>query len=428
LLSEGRSAIREVPQGRWGYSSGFYAGLLDDITQYDPSFFHLSEEDAKAMDPQALLVLEESLKLLCHAGYTQQEVKGRSVGVYLGARSKHSPSTADLGETRNPILAVGQNYLAANISQYFDLRGPCVVVDTACSSALVGMNMAAQALQSGEIESAIVGGVSLLTTDETHRIFEQRNILNREGAFHLFDRRADGIVVGEGCGLVLLKTVEQALSDGDAIYAVIKAVAVNNNGRTAGPATPSLEAQKQVLQAALRKGGVSPEAVRYIETNGSGTEVTDLLELKTIQSVYRASSNLPLGLGSMKPNIGHPLCAEGIAGFIKVVLMLQRRQMVPFLSGEEAMTHYDLQASPFEMARQLMPWTDTARMAAINCFADGGTNAHVILEGWEESEERSILRKPIPLPVLQRRDVSGRGQGERAESAMNIWKQIGVEV
>ncbi|SCW49801.1 Acyl transferase domain-containing protein [Paenibacillus tianmuensis] len=428
LLSEGRSAIREVPQGRWGYSSGFYAGLLDDITQYDPSFFHLSEEDAKAMDPQALLVLEESLKLLCHAGYTQQEVKGRSVGVYLGARSKHSPSTADLGQTRNPILAVGQNYLAANISQYFDLRGPCVVVDTACSSALVGMNMAAQALQSGEIESAIVGGVSLLTTDETHRIFEQRNILNREGAFHLFDRRADGIVVGEGCGMVLLKTVEQALRDGDAIYAVIKAVAVNNNGRTAGPATPSLEAQKQVLQAALRKGGVSPEAVRYIETNGSGTQVTDLLELKTIQSVYRASSNLPLGLGSMKPNIGHPLCAEGIAGFIKVVLMLQRRQMVPFLSGEEAMTHYDLQVSPFEMACQLMPWTDTARIAAINCFADGGTNAHVILEGWEESEERSILRKPIPLPVLQRRDVSGRGQGERAESAMNIWKQIGVEV
>ncbi|WP_338551795.1 SDR family NAD(P)-dependent oxidoreductase [Paenibacillus sp. KS-LC4] len=428
LLSEGRSAIREVPQGRWGYSSGFYAGLLDDITQYDPSFFHLSEEDAQAMDPQALLVLEESLKLLCHAGYTQQEVKGRSVGVYLGARSKHAPSTADLSQTRNPILAVGQNYLAANISQYFDLRGPCVVVDTACSSALVGMNIAAQALQSGEIESAIVGGVSLLTTDETHRIFEQRNILNREGAFHLFDRRADGIVVGEGCGMVLLKTVEQALRDGDAIYAVIKAVAVNNNGRTAGPATPSLEAQKQVLQAALRKGGVSPEAVRYIETNGSGTEVTDLMELKTMKSVYRASSNLPLGLGSMKPNIGHPLCAEGIAGFIKVVLMLQRRQIVPFLSGEEAMAHYDLQASPFEMARQLMPWTDMARIAAINCFADGGTNAHVILEGWEESEERSILRKPIPLPAMQRRNVRGCGQGERAESAMNIWKQIGVEV
>ncbi|MFS0873158.1 SDR family NAD(P)-dependent oxidoreductase [Paenibacillus xylanilyticus] len=428
LLSEGRSAIRKVPQDRWGYSSGFYAGLLDDITQYDPSFFHLSEEDAKAMDPQALLVLEESLKLLCHAGYTQQDVKGRSVGVYLGARSKHSPSTADLGQTRNPIMAVGQNYLAANISQYFDLRGPCVVVDTACSSALVGMNMAAQALQSREIESAIVGGVSLLTTDETHRIFEQRNILNREGAFHLFDGRADGIVVGEGCGMVLLKTMDQALRDGDAIYAVIKSVAVNNNGRTAGPSTPSLEAQKQVLQMALRKGGVVPEEVRYIETNGSGTEVTDLLELKTIKSVYRASSNLPLGLGSMKPNIGHPLCAEGIAGFIKVVLMLQRRQIVPFLSGEEAMRHYDLQVSPFEMDRQLKPWTDKARIAAINCFADGGTNAHVILKGWEESEERSILRKPIPIPVLQRSDVSGCRQGERGENTINIWKKIGAEV
>ena len=222
--------------------------------------------------------------------------------------------------------------------------------------------------------------------------------------------------------MVLLKTVDQALRDGDRIYAVIKAVSINNNGRTAGPATPSYETQKQVVQAALAKAGVMPEQIGYIETNGSGAEVTDLLELKTIQSVYRSSFTSPLRLGSMKPNIGHPLCAEGIAGFIKIVLMLQHRQLVPFLSGEEAMTHFDFKASPFEFTRQLTPWTDVSPLAAMNCFADGGTNAHVILGGWQEHETRLIRHKPIALPVLRYRDVTGQSDAKGSNGTTNIWK------
>ncbi|PEP92268.1 hypothetical protein CN582_25460 [Bacillus wiedmannii] len=423
LLAKGDSAIRSIPQDRWGYSTEFYAGLLDNITHYDPSFFHISEEDAKAMDPQALLVLEESLKLWYQAGYSHQEVKGRSVGVYLGARSQHQPKESILCQTRNPILAVGQNYLAANISQFFDLRGPSVVVDTACSSALVGMNMAIQSLHSGEIESAIVGGVSLLHTDEYHRIFQQRNILSQEPYFHIFDRRASGIVLGEGVGMVLLKTVEQALQDGDQIYAVIKGISVNNNGRTAGPATPNLEAQKAVLKDALNKSNLKPEEIRYIEMNGSGTEVTDILELKTVQDVYRSSNSAPLGLGSMKPNIGHPLCTEGIASFIKIVLMLQHRQIVPFLSGEEAMKHFDLSSTSFEFNRELTQWDEEARIGAINCFADGGTNVHVILEGWEERDARQINRKAMSIPFLQKYNVRQDNRTDRTNAFDNIWKK-----
>ncbi|WP_064201988.1 non-ribosomal peptide synthetase [Brevibacillus brevis] len=424
LLAEGRSAIGAVPKERWGYENSYHAGLLDDITTFDPSYFLIAKEDAKAMDPQALLVLEESLHLWHQAGYTPKDIKGKSVGVYIGARSNHRPSEDRLHQTQNPIMTVGQNYLATNISQYFDLRGPSMVIDTACSSALVGMNMAIHALRSGEIEAAIVGGVNVLNGDEAHRMFQQRGILSEEPAFHIFDRRAGGLVLGEGVGMVLLKTVEQALADGDEIHAVIKGVAVNNDGRTAGPATPNLQAQKEVMQSALAKAGVKPEQISYIEANGSGSEVTDLLELKAIQSVYRLSHTEACGLGSIKPNIGHPLCAEGIASLIKVVLMLKQRQLVPFLSGQEPMTHFPMESTPFYFQRQLSEWNDLPRIAAINCFADGGTNANVVLQSWEEAVSRPNKRHSIAPLTLNRFDVY---REEKPNHTISIWKRQIVE-
>jgi polyketide synthase PksM len=409
LLSQGRSAIGPVPRERWGSDNHFYAGLIDNITHFDPKFFLIPEDDVRAMDPQALVMLDESLNLFYHAGYSPREIRGKPVGVFLGGRSQHQPDEASLRQARNLVAVVGQNYLAANISQFFDLVGPALVLDTACSSALVGMNMAIQALRSGEIESALVGGVSLLTTDAAHRMFQQRGILSREPYFHIFDRRAGGVMLGEGAGMVLLKTVPQALQDGDQIYAVIKALTINNDGRTAGPATPNLQTQKEVMQRALANSGKKPEEISYIEANGSGSLVTDLLELKAIQSIYRSSTSVPCGLGSMKPNIGHPLCAEGIAGFIKVVLMLQHRQWVPFLSGQQPMKHFDLETSPFYFSRELAEWTTTPRIAAINCFADGGTNAHVILQAWEDPDSRPVKRFPLPLPLLNPIDVRYAG-------------------
>ncbi|GED59056.1 hypothetical protein BFO01nite_31880 [Brevibacillus formosus] len=437
LLAEGRSAIGTVPKERWGYENSYHAGLLDNITAFDPSYFLIAKEDAKAMDPQALLVLEESLHLWHQAGYTPKEIKGKSVGVYIGARSNHRPSEEHLHQTQNPIMTVGQNYLATNISQYFDLRGPSMVIDTACSSALVGMNMAIHSLRSGEIEAAIVGGVNVLNGDEAHRMFHQRGILSEEPAFHIFDRRAGGLVLGEGVGMVLLKTVEQALADGDEIHAVIKGVAVNNDGRTAGPATPNLQAQKEVMLSALAKAGVKPEQISYIEANGSGSEVTDLLELKAIQSVYRSSHQAACGLGSIKPNIGHPLCAEGIASLIKVVLMLKHQQLVPFLSGQEPMTHFHMESTPFYFQRQLSEWNDSPRIAAINCFADGGTNVNVVLQSWEEPVSRPNKRHSIAPPTLNRMDVyreeAGRSTktltylSQKPNRTISIWKRQIVE-
>ncbi len=290
------------------------------------------------MDPQALVLLEETLFALSDAGYRPADLKGRDVGVCIGARSRHLPDEDTLRTTRNPIRAVGQNYLAANVSHFFDLRGPSMVVDTACSSALVALNAAVQALRDGDAEAAVVGGVTLLADDTGHRLFEQRGLLSQEPAFHVFDRRAGGVVLAEGVGVVVLKPLARALADGDRVQAVVKGIAVNNDGRTAGPASPNLAAQQDVMAKALARSGRRADEVTHIETNAAGVPAHDLTELKAIRAVYRDSSQAPCSLGSVKPNIGHPQCAEGIAAFIKVVLMLRERQLVPFLSGRSRWT------------------------------------------------------------------------------------------
>jgi polyketide synthase PksN len=443
LLASASSAIAPVPESRWGQKTPYYAGLVDDITQFDPAFFLIDDADARVMDPQALLLLEECLKLIYHAGYQHAELKGQAIGVYIGARSRHQPSEQDLLQARNPMVALGPNYLATNISHFFDFNGPSMVVDTACSSSLVAMQIAIQSLRSGDTTSAIVAGVSVLSDEGSHRLFQQRNILSQEDAFHVFDRRAQGILLGEGVGAVLLKPLARARADGDSIYAVVEGLSVNNDGRTAGHTTPNLAAQKAVLANALRQAQADAEQVSYIDANGSGSEVTDLLELKAIQAVYRPENHTPLALGAIKPNIGHILSAEGIASFIKVALMLHRQELLPMLSGQHAMQHFSMEDSPFYLPRAVVPWPP-GQLAALNCFADGGTNAHAILAQGPSEANYSATRKPLTPPSLNKRSFNQpkrekstpesakipSGQNSSSEkltnekpTGTNIWKQ-----
>ncbi|MDN0200043.1 amino acid adenylation domain-containing protein [Streptomyces sp. S.PNR 29] len=403
LLRQGRSALRPVPEERFGRPVDHHAGLLEDVLRCDPEAFLLSEADAASMDPQALLVLEEVNNAVHQAGYRPAELKGRRIGVYVGGRATHTPDPARLERAKNPVVVTGQNYLSANVSQFFDFRGPSVVVDTACSSSLVAMDMAVQAMRAGDIESAVVAGVSLLADDRAHQVFGRRGLLNPGAEFHVFDRRAAGLVLGEGVGVVLLKPLSRAQADGDRVLAVMKGIAINNDGRTAGPATPNLQAQKEVMTEALARSGHTPSDIGWVEANGSGSTVTDLLELKAVEAVYRSGSAQPVALGSIKPNIGHPLAAEGIAAFIKVVLMLHHREQVPFRSGQEPLDHFDLAASPLYFPREPRPWPDAAEVAALNCFADGGTNAHLLLA--PAPARPRPTRAPLPQPVLNRRLV-----------------------
>ena len=271
LLVNGLTTINRVSENCWGTKTNYFAGLINNIYAFDPAFFMIAKEDAQSMDPQALLLLRESLSTLYHAGYTHREVNGNNTGVDIGGRGQPQFERALLQSTRNPMMVIGQNYLAANISQFFNFQGPSLVVDTACSSALVAMNMAVDALQAGKIESALVGGVGLLTDQKTHQIFERRNLLQKDGKYHILDQRASGIVLGEGVGVVYLKTLSSAERDGDTIYSVISGISINNDGRTAGHAAPNVEAQKAVMKTALNQGACRSEEVRYIDVNGSGS-------------------------------------------------------------------------------------------------------------------------------------------------------------
>jgi acyl transferase domain-containing protein/NAD(P)-dependent dehydrogenase (short-subunit alcohol dehydrogenase family)/acyl carrier protein len=425
LLRSGQSAIRPIPTSRGTPAEGRHAALLERIGWFDPHYFRIPPADAAALDPQALLALEESQRALSHAGYQPTEVKGGRVGVYLGGRGQSDANWAAIAKAKSPIAAMGQNYLANNVSRFFDLKGPSIVIDTACASALVALQMASQALLSEDVESALVGGISVLNPDSVLPMFEERGIAPREAKFHIFDRRAQGAIYGEGAGIVMVKTLKRALEDGDSIYAVIEAIAVNNDGRTGGPTTPNMHAQRSVMEEALRKSGRPPTAISHVEVNGSGSEVSDLLELKAIEAVYRKGSKVSCTLGSMKPNIGHPLCSEGIASLIKVVLMLHKRQHVPFLSAEEPLQHYDLKASPFEFARTTRAW-ETALVAGVSCFADGGTNAHVILSA-AGAEVPNCKRKPLKPPTLNRRNLHETEEGTPTSQAAAETSSMGQE-
>ncbi|OMI35412.1 polyketide synthase, partial [Streptomyces sparsogenes] len=419
LLRQGRTAVRPVPERRFGRPVDHHAGLLPDVLRFDPESFLLSEADVAAMDPQALLLLEEVSGALHHAGYRPAELRGRRIGVYVGGRTTHTPDGEKLDQARNPVAVTGQNYLAANLSQYFDFRGPALVVDTACSSALVAMDMAVQALRAGAVESAVVAGVSLLADDRALRVFGQRGLLNPGAEFHVFDRRASGVVLGEGVGAVVLKPLASARADGDRILAVLQGIAINNDGRTAGPATPNPEAQREVMAEALARSGHHPQDIGWVEANGSGSAITDLIELNAIQAVYRSGSARPVALGSVKPNIGHPLAAEGIAAFIKVVLMLHHKEQVPFRSGQEPLEHFDLDASPLYFPREPRPWPRTGDIAALNCFADGGTNAHLLLAPAPHGHQ--ARRGPVPHPPLDRRVVVRGTPEPPAPRAVLFW-------
>ncbi|CAM2008613.1 SDR family NAD(P)-dependent oxidoreductase [Acanthopleuribacter pedis] len=418
LLTEGRRAISVAPAPRFGRDATYFGGFIDGLDRFPAEFFHMSVGDAATLDPQARLVLEQSLKVIHHGGYTPKELKGGAVGVYIGGRTSRPADPTLLHSVKNAIVSVGQNYLAANVSQFFDFTGPSMVIDTACSSALVAMHAAVQSLRLGEIEVGLVGGVNVLADDAAFRLFEMRKILSPVPDFHIFDQRAAGVVLGEGCGMVMLKRLDRALADGDPIYALLKGIAVNNDGRTAGPTTPNLAAQTRVIRAGLADSGKTAAEIGFIGVNGSGSQVTDLLELKALKAVY-ATGTRSCVLGSMKPNIGHPLAAEGIAGMIQALLTLSARRFAPFLSGEQPPTHFDLTQSDFVLPRQAQAWeTNGSRAAALNCFADGGTNCHLVLEAWEPARFPDYRarrgRLPAPEPATQILAPSGQGRDATA--------------
>jgi polyketide synthase PksJ len=410
LLTNGVSAIKPLGERRWVVRGNHpcHGGWVTDIDLFDAKYFRIKEADAAIMDPQARLILEESLKGLYDAGYKTQALSGEKVGVFVGGRLQPSTDLNAVIQAPNPILGTGQNYLATNISRFFNFSGPSLVVDTACSSGLTGMSLAVESLRSESINLALVGAVSLLLNPFAHEMFEARNILNKKGEFHIFDQKSAGEVLGEGVGVVLLKRLSDAVKDGNQIYGVIKALAVNNDGRTLGPGSPNLNAQKDVIRNALTQSKKRPEDIGYIEVNGGGSPVVDAVEIKALSEVYQLSNQdlCTCQLGSVKPNIGHLLLASGLAGFIRCLLSLYHKQIPPFLSAHNSVDYYDFSASRVNFSRTVFTWRvdrGQIRTAAQNSFPDGGTNCHVILEEFIPDEQYRQYYFPLLLPQMAKK-------------------------
>ncbi|PXX69495.1 Acyl transferase domain-containing protein [Pseudomonas sp. LAMO17WK12:I10] len=412
LQERGGSAIGPMRDQRWPGGHGqAYGGWLDAIDRFDPAFFGLNPKDAAVMDPQARLMLEQGVTALFDAGYSQRELSGRPVGVYIGGRLRVTADARSLAEASNPILGVGQNYLASNLSRFFNLTGPSLVVDTACSSGLTAMSLACDALRNGSIGMALVGATSLLTSSDAHDLFSARNILSPDGAFNIFDDRAAGDVLGEGVVALVCKTLAAAQADGDRIYCVVKGLAVNNDGRTLGPGSPSLKAQQEVMRQALRQAGKTARDVGYIEVNGGGSAVVDAVEIKALAQVYALDDSAldACCLGSVKPSVGHLLLTSGLAGFVRCALSLHHRQIVPSACGLGPFEHFDFGTSRVHFNRRTLDWKTPdgrSRVAAQSCFPDGGTNCHVILEEFIAAPGYEQMRQPLPAPVFDRRSFS----------------------
>lgn len=414
LLTEGRCAVTDAGQSRWdsaglydpsgkpGNSVSRWGGYLDGIEQFDPEFFDLGEQAGLTMDPAIRLFMEGVVTCLADAGLERAAVKRRNVGVYVGAR---------MGDYRLRVARAGlagglggdQNFIAAHVAHYLDLRGANMVVDSACSSSLSAVHMACQSILAGDVELALAGGVDVLLDEEVHVQFTRAGALSPSGRCRTFDRHADGFVPGEGCAVFLLKRLDRALEDGDRIHAVIEGSALNNDGRTMGLTTPNPEAQKDVILNALRRAGRSAHEIGMVEAHGTATMIGDPIELKALNDAYRGSTAARgyCAVASVKSNIGHLLSAAGAAGLAKTVLSVKYGKVPATLFCDTPNPRFDLAASPFYIPHSCSPWPlPGTRVAGVSAFGLGGSNAHVIVS---EAPPHSPRRDPLPAPQFQRR-------------------------
>ena len=327
-------------------------------------------------------------------------LSGRRVGVFAGARaSRYAERISSPG--KHSVTGVGQNFIAAFVSHVLDLRGPSLVLDSACSSSLAAVHLACQSLQSGDSELAIAGGVDLLLDEKPYLFLSAAHALSPDGRCRTFDEKANGFVPGEGVGCVLLKPLANALADGDPIYAVIEGSAINNDGHTLGITTPGVEGQVDVIERALLKADVAPSTISYIETHGTGTMIGDPIELRALSRVFAKDPPSHCALGSVKTNVGHLLSAAGIASFIKVALALHHRMLPPTLHCDRINPRFEFERTPFLPLLETRPWATEAgvRRAGISAFGFGKTNVHLILSERPTSAPRPADLEAAPIPL-----------------------------
>ncbi|HTI77927.1 MAG TPA: SDR family NAD(P)-dependent oxidoreductase, partial [Mycobacterium sp.] len=401
VLSGGVDAIREVPEDRFDIDEFYdpdpeaagktytrFGGFLDGIDGFDPEFFGISPREAVWIEPQQRLMLETVWEGLERAGYAPATLRGSRTGVFAGVAANeyaHLLSSESIDKIE-PYFITGNalNAISGRVAFALGLEGPAVAVDTACSSALVAVHQACQALHSGDCDLALAGGVNVLLSPVTVVAASRARMLSPVGRCKTFDASADGYVRSEGCGILVLKRLSDAERDGDRICAVIASSAVNQDGASSGLTVPNGGAQQRLIGTALARAGLTGGDVDYLEAHGTGTPLGDPIEVQAAAAAYGASrdADRPLLMGSVKSNIGHTESASGAAGLIKVVLSLQHEMLPKSLHFDNPSPHIPWDSLPVRVVDEALPWQATGRprRAGVSSFGFTGTNAHVLIE------------------------------------------------
>jgi len=424
LLWSGRDAVTEIPRQRWSLDALYaedpdqpgkmttrHGAFLDDVDQFDAEFFSISPREAASMDPQQRLILEVGWEALENSGRSPTALSGTSVGIYLGiANGDYGRALYSHPEAIDAYFGTGNAFsvAAGRLSYYLGLQGPSLAIDTACSSSLVAVHLACQALRLGECDLALAGGVNLILTPEMNINFSKARMMAADGRCKTFDAAADGYVRGEGCAMIVLRRLTDALACGDRILAVIKGSALNQDGRSGGLTAPNGPAQEAVISAALANAGIEASAVSYVETHGTGTPLGDPIEAGALGAVFKNNRDEPLLIGSVKTNFGHLEAASGLAGLIKVVESLRRQAIPQNLHFHRGNPLIEWDALNLAVPTQNMPWKPISgrRIAGVSSFGFSGTNAHIVVEEAPlvPAPVAAATERPLHILALSARD------------------------
>lgn len=426
LLHQGQSGIREIPSDRWDVDAYYdpnpdspgkiatrFGGFLEQVDRFEPQFFEISPREALTMDPQQRLLLEVAWEALENAGQSPADLAKTKTGVYVGVCS--SDYSQLLLESSDPALldmyyasGIAHSIASGRLSYTLGLQGPSISIDTACSSSLVAVHLACQGLRDQQCDLALAGGVNVILSPKVFSALSRARMLAPDGKCKTFDAAADGFVRGEGCGVVILKRLRDALADRDRILAVIRGSAVNQDGPSSGLTAPNGPSQEAVLRDALENAQVNPRDVSYIEAHGTGTSLGDPIEVQALGTVFGAGRDpgTPLLIGSLKTNVGHLEAAAGVSGLIKVALSLVHQELPQHLNFKEPSPHIPWQKLPVKVVGERQFWNPVngTRIAGVSSFGFSGTNAHVLLEEAPSAvSETSNPDRPLHLLTISAR-------------------------
>jgi amino acid adenylation domain-containing protein len=417
LLAQGVDAVSEIPESRWALGGNHsvdrstpangrsWAGLINQIAEFDAEFFNISPHEARLMDPQQRLLLELAWEAIESAGIPRELLAGSRTGVFMGISafdySRICAGVSDLPINAHSATGNALSIAANRISYFLDLRGPSLAVDTACSSSLVAVHLAVESLIRWECDIALAGGVNVILDPTVSALLAEAGMLATDGHCKTFDARADGYVRGEGCGVVVLKRLSEALRDNDPLIAIICGSAANQDGRSNGLTAPNGRAQEALVRAAIQAAHITAQEIDYVEAHGTGTPLGDPIELLALDQVLGQGRNpaTPCLIGSVKSNIGHLEAAAGIAGLIKVALALKHKRIPPSLHFREPNPGIPFERLALRVVTELSDWPQQKNpiLAGVSSFGFGGTNAHVILQEPPDQRQPPALSDELAI-------------------------------